>query len=1332
MNTSTLSSNTLGHSTGQRTSESQDSELTSSGSHTCKILNQIKSELQEQKQQKRLLKELHIKRVQSLRKELEYLKATEWKYQPIDRYIFGSELQKLKMISFMYSLINVWGITNSSQDEDEEDDSIVAHIDKLTITNILLSENKENYDKKGNNEQGCYYKTGTVTFVGDDYILINNNSMCDYINALAGSLKVGDIVYYLAYKKNKDDEEKICKIISVKEECWDDNVIIPQEKTLKKDIFRKNIIGKVNKREGRIVFISPGEIRFDLNKINSEFIPIIGDWIILEALAEVDDSNTDLTGEILEVNKIQPLRHIVHFDNITNYDPIKEYGTIGKNILFHKIVCESGYIPCVGDKVVPGEPKKFTMLDSFHSKLPTNINLDILIKDKCDVMINDDIKITTNVDEEKEVIIGIHNRGLVNQTLYRGSFMSTKALSQLSLISPLVGTFINLKPSEMIYYRFKCKPKFVGTSEELLVFFFKGFEIGRIIKIIVTPKTIANVQKRKIFKKDNYGSRREINEQTMYITGIRPFRPSPSFKPLNKIFKIPQRFWEITLYNYNKPSVEYEIAIENEIPCLAQKLSFQIYKDRFHALLYLEEIEQAFKLNQYDIESAVMRHYKDYLCLEVLGLAEKRPSLLIGDKAIVSFKWDTCRGNMKYEGYIHKVTNTEIFLKFNKRFHEEYKNEICHVTFVTSSTVMQRCHNAIDLAVSHLGSDFLFPTCIIEKNPQVILDEIDSEEKAPHIKRKLKRYESISSVSSSTTSDSFDTIKLLPRVSVADRLFKLNQPEESKNIDNSNLENSKDKDIDLNKNKDNIKEEDINLNKDKDNNKNTLDLSVSSNSPITNNESILNKCISQIKKRKLNWFNKNLNYYQKEAVKNILKGVARPLPYVIFGPPGTGKSVTLCETILQLFTIVHDSRLLVATPSNSSANLILERLLDSNILKPGDVVRLIAYHCLDDGTIPPQLLPYCETADTLENPRKQPESSNQEFKINVTEAIIGRHRITIATCTALGALFSVKYSRNHFSHVLIDEAGQATEPEIMIPLSFIHADYGQAILAGDPLQLGPVIQGRLSQHFGLEESFLSRILHQFPYQRDPEGFETGYDPRLVTKLVMNYRSLPEILELPNSLFYDSELQPKISCKNSDEANLLQLLAEELPERAKSPPAVLFHGVKGENLKDNDSPSWYNLEEATQVYLYLLRFYKYGITADDIGIVTPYQKQVSQIRQLLLESNIACPKVSSVEGFQGQERKIIILSTVRSSTNFIKEDIKHALGFVASPKRLNVAITRARALLIILGNPELLAKDPYWRSILIFCLKRNAYTGCNFFPFLLDNSIANADNVFKET
>jgi len=184
---------------------------------------------------------------------------------------------------------------------------------------------------------------------------------------------------------------------------------------------------------------------------------------------------------------------------------------------------------------------------------------------------------------------------------------------------------------------------------------------------------------------------------------------------------------------------------------------------------------------------------------------------------------------------------------------------------------------------------------------------------------------------------------------------------------------------------------------------------------------------------------------------------------------------------------------------------------------------------LDNESISEKLLPYCATAElAMEGTSDRFYQHENGLKLNCTMSVLGRHRITVGTCSTLGILYNMGFPRGHFSHILVDEAGQATEPEIMIPLNFIHSDHGQVILAGDPMQLGPVVQSKLAMYFGFGESFLSRLLHQFPYQRDPEGFETGYDPRLVTKLVMNYRSLPEILHLPNSLFYESELQSQAS------------------------------------------------------------------------------------------------------------------------------------------------------------------------------------------------------------
>lgn len=280
--------------------------------------------------------------------------------------------------------------------------------------------------------------------------------------------------------------------------------------------------------------------------------------------------------------------------------------------------------------------------------------------------------------------------------------------------------------------------------------------------------------------------------------------------------------------------------------------------------------------------------------------------------------------NLKYEGFIHKVKSTEIYLKFNEKFHYEYDSENCQVAFKSSYTTIQRCHNAVNLALNRLGSDFLFPTKVVQKEPQFHLEEYETDEEPIHRRVRHRHNKSVSSDSSSVSSISdtaCDNMKS-SRMSVAERLFNIKSTESSFDETTSPTRSEMNRSF-----KTNLSASGSKTNISRMPNKSNV---------RTNDE--LEPYIAQIKKRKLNWFNKKLNYYQKEAVRNIILGLARPLPYVIFGPPGTGKTVTLCETILQLLTTIPESRLLVATPSNSSANLIAERLLDSNILKPGDLV----------------------------------------------------------------------------------------------------------------------------------------------------------------------------------------------------------------------------------------------------------------------------------------------------------------------------------------------------------------------------------------------------------
>ena len=356
----------------------------------------------------------------------------------------------------------------------------------------------------------------------------------------------------------------------------------------------------------------------------------------------------------------------------------------------------------------------------------------------------------------------------------------------------------------------------------------------------------------------------------------------------------------------------------------------------------------------------------------------------------------------------------------------------------------------------------------------------------------------------------------------------------------------------------------------------------------------------------LNWVNKTLNLEQKSAVVRILAGEARPLPYIIYGPPGTGKTITVVEAILRIFLLRSDSRILVTTPANSSADLIVERLHNSEKIRFGDLVRLNAMQRLEE-TVPELIRPYC--------------LSNGDNDV-LLKAV--RHRIVVATCDTSGGLYKLGLTQGHFTHCVIDEAGETTEPQSMVSIGLLgmgQANEAQIILSGDPKQLGPVLQSSLAAGYGLEESFLERLSLMKLYKRDASRFgDHGcYDPVLCTKLVRNYRSHQDILSVPSELFYDSELIPEARREIKD----AMLGAEFLPNE-KCP--LIFHGVRGQNIQENDSPSWFNPAEALQAAKYLELILRTGVSIDHIGIIAPYRKQTQKLRQLLESLNLPKPKV----------------------------------------------------------------------------------------------------------
>ena len=385
---------------------------------------------------------------------------------------------------------------------------------------------------------------------------------------------------------------------------------------------------------------------------------------------------------------------------------------------------------------------------------------------------------------------------------------------------------------------------------------------------------------------------------------------------------------------------------------------------------------------------------------------------------------------------------------------------------------------------------------------------------------------------------------------------------------------------------------------------------------------------------KFGWFSEKLNVYQKEAVINVLRGECKPLPYIIYGPPGTGKTATVTECIQQISDKISWSRIIVAAPSNSAANLIADRLLASGRYKVGDFVRIVAFNQIEKCLIPDHLKKFCATIDfgyddgSGRNHRKNEDG----LSFDCQKSIIVQYKIIISTLTSMGPLMHINFNRDHFTHVIIDEAGQSVEPETLIPISLVSREKGQVILAGDPKQvkscqvqivlcfyslflsqLGPVVVSRIATISGFDESFLQR-LSEHQYYLPVYGPErTEFDGRFVTKLKKNYRSLPSILGIYNNLYYGGELEAEVDQESSPEMQCLQSVKDLLTwNRGLANPVcgVYFVNVAhGRNMKTVESPSWCNHEEAAALYKFLCQLRSHGIDLNDVGIVSCIVKHV---------------------------------------------------------------------------------------------------------------------------
>ncbi|KAF8630294.1 hypothetical protein AX15_003007 [Amanita polypyramis BW_CC] len=424
------------------------------------------------------------------------------------------------------------------------------------------------------------------------------------------------------------------------------------------------------------------------------------------------------------------------------------------------------------------------------------------------------------------------------------------------------------------------------------------------------------------------------------------------------------------------------------------------------------------------------------------------------------------------------------------------------------------------------------------------------------------------------------------------------------------------------------------------------------------------------------------NPQQVQAVVSITKLPPGSPTFIIFGPFGTGKTSTMIEAVLQVLATNPQSRVLVCAPSNSAADLIVTKL--RHVLNNEKLFRFMAPSRFK-SQVPDDVLPFTHLKD--------------DIHFGVPMVRIKHFRVIVSTCVSASFAAGIGLPRGHFSHIFVDEAGQATEPEALVGIKTLANPNTNIILAGDPKQLGPIIRSPVARELGLQKSYLERLMDRDAYDIDK------YSGLSVIKLLHNYRSHPAILKFPNEQFYRGELQVRASATKINKYLSCPLLPSPMFP-------IVFHAVFGKDDREASSPSFFNIDEALQIKQYVQRLRadtNYRTTEDDIGIITPYHAQCLKVRTALRG---VCDgiKVGSVEEFQGQERPVIMISTVRSSKEFIEYDLRHTLGFVANPRRFNVAVTRAQALLIIVGDPQVLSLDPMWRSFLNYVYNSGGWTG----------------------
>ncbi|GEO06806.1 helicase [Adhaeribacter aerolatus] len=456
-----------------------------------------------------------------------------------------------------------------------------------------------------------------------------------------------------------------------------------------------------------------------------------------------------------------------------------------------------------------------------------------------------------------------------------------------------------------------------------------------------------------------------------------------------------------------------------------------------------------------------------------------------------------------------------------------------------------------------------------------------------------------------------------------------------------------------------------------------------------------------------------LNESQNEAIKNIeaAKDVA-----IIHGPPGTGKTTTLVQAIRR--TLQRERRLLVTAPSNTAVDLLTEKLAAEgiNVIRIGNPSRvsdILLHHTLDA-----QIMGHKAYKEVKEY-RKQAEESKAmayQFKRQfgweereqrrllkeqsrallaeadqieryITDDLLDR--VQVITCTLVGSANRV-IRHLTYDTVFIDEAAQALEPACWIPITRAN----RVVLAGDHCQLPPTVKSLEAEKGGLEVTLFEKCI-----QRQPD---------VAVMLRTQYRMHQHIMQFSNQQFYNGQLEAHESVVQTDLHAFNPAFPPEL--------AVEFVDTAGCGYNEQsfaEGASTANPEEADLLLRHVQHLLKDYEAAENeaplkIGIISPYRAQINYLKDEVEHNpwlhdlqNKRLLSVGTVDSFQGQERDIIYISMVRSNDD-------GEIGFLSDIRRMNVAMTRARKKLVIVGDSATLTQHPFYHAFVGYTEGINAY------------------------